>query len=1200
MRLNTIAAKIGLWFSIIGIFIIGSISYALYQTAKIEELTNYTNSVRLPTLSISADLLSQIQKSTSDLRKWQLLKNSDYIVEHKKTWDKINENIAQLNELTKKWTRQINKDRFNLIKEKVYEFAALQDQLEKNGGDNRYHEEISKLNHEIVSTLNTLIDSQEEYTFEIVNQSYSESALFKEIQFIMLALGVLASLIIAILCIREISSPVHTVIDAANRISQGDYKFKINLSGFHEIEMLKSALEGMIQKFKNIAKVAESVSSGDYNSKLNIENETDTLSISINKMTENLEQLTTENKIENWVKSGQVKLSNVMRGEQEINSLLNNIIECLGEYLSAQLAAFYLYQDDGTLKLVASYAFTNRKGLKSVFKPGESLVGQAALEKKPMIITDVPREYIKINSALGDAVPTSILLCPTVFNDQVKGVMEFGSFNEFSQHHLKLLTLLSENIAIAINSAEDRKKLHLLLDETRQQSQELEQQREELSQSNRELELQKDELQKQSDEMQKLNVELEEKTDKLEDHFKKMTVQNNEIIKAKKELQKKAEELELTSRYKSEFLANMSHELRTPLNSIMILSKIMLDNKTQNLNEKQLEYIRTVRTSGEDLLALINDVLDISKIEAGRLELSSNSINTDGFIEYFRKMFDELAKEKGLAFHIHVDENIPLQFDLDEMRLKQVIKNILSNAFKFTNSGSIHLDVKRDQEYLTFSIEDTGIGIPDNKQTEVFEAFCQLDSGTNRKYNGTGLGLSISKKIVSLMGGELKLESTLGKGSKFSIIIPFNKKVMTIDLSQNKATELKTPAPTSSVPESKTIKKMPTILIIEDDKETQENLRRICRKEGFQTTVTGKGEEGLRLAKELKPDAITLDIDLPDISGFDVLSSLKSDDTTSDIPIHVISKIPESYTWLTQGAATFINKPLTADKLTQSIKKIETQISSSVQSILVVEDDKIQLEALVEAISKKDLKVVGVATYRETLQELRTKAYDCLVLDLLLPDCDAKNVIADIRQEFGEKMPIIVYTGRDLTSSEELEIRKYADDIIIKGGKSIEKLIDEISIFLHKLEGDFPSDVKNILAESRGKKENTYKCLIVDDDIRNIFSLTSLLEEHQIKVSCAENGKEALRVLNNNPEDIDLILMDIMMPEMDGYTAIKTIRKIPELKEIPIIAVTAKAMKEDQEKCIDVGANDYISKPIDIDRLLNLIDTWTRSNKFDA
>jgi signal transduction histidine kinase/DNA-binding response OmpR family regulator len=912
-------------------------------------------------------------------------------------------------------------------------------------------------------------------------------------------------------------------------------------------------------------------------------------------------------------------------------------------------AFFIAEQDNGApmLRLIASYAYKARRHVATRFGLGEGLVGQAALERSPILLTNVPDDYIQINSGLGESPPRTILVLPIIFEGEVKAVLELASFQGFSAIHQLFLDQLAESIGVVLNMIQANMRTEELLEQSQSLASELQDQQEELRRSNAELEQQartlresEELLRDQQEELQQVNEELEEKASLLAEQNKKVEQKNREVESARVALEEKAEQLAISSKYKSEFLANMSHELRTPLNSLLILARLLAENKDANLTEKQVEFARTIYSAGTDLLTLINDVLDLSKVEAGRLELVPAQVEiaeVQGFVE---RTFRPVAEQKGLDFSIEVQPDVPSTLYTDGQRLQQVLKNLLSNAFKFTDDGSVGLTVRvaergrrfsnraldAAKQVIAFAVHDTGIGIPKDKQQLIFEAFQQADGTTSRRYGGTGLGLSISREIAALLHGEIRVESSPGHGSTFTLFVPVE--LPDVPVRRRPPTEgqphpmrstpsRKRSAPSEArVPEVTERQEHPrtiamvvpddreaieegdrTVLIVENDETFAGVLLDMARAKEFKGIVAVDGTSALALAREYVPDAITLDIDLPGgMDGWTVLERLKRSADTRHIPVHIVSGFGTRQRGLKAGALAFLEKPVSKEALDDAFGRISTFIDQRVRHLLVVEDDETQRNAIVDLIGDDDIEITAVGSAAEAMETLRTRRVDCMVLDLGIGDRNGFQLLEEVKSHPEHRdLPIIIYTGRSLSAGEDTALRRYAETIIVKDVKSPERLLDETALFLHRVESHLPEQKRRILEQLHNEDEvfTGKRILIVDDDVRNIFSLTSLLEQHGMEVRYAENGRDGLRLLEEEGgEDFDLVLMDVMMPEMDGYEATRKIREHPEYKGLPIICLTAKAMKGDREKCIDAGASDYIVKPVDPEQLLSLMRVW--------
>nr|WP_317109375.1 response regulator [Chroococcidiopsis sp. SAG 2025] len=1003
-----------------------------------------------------------------------------------------------------------------------------------------------------------------------------------------------------------------------------------------------------------IAEVATAVTKGDLTRSIAVEalGEVAALKDNINQMIANLRETTQKNTEQDWLKTNLAKFTRMLQGQRDLETVSKLILSELAPLVSAQHGVFYLMESGENhphyLKLISTYAYRERKHLANRFYLGEGLVGQCALEKERILITEVPSNYIKISSGLGEASPMNAVVLPVLFEGQVTAVIELASFNRFNEIHLTFFDQLTESIAIVLNTIAASMRTEELLKQSQSLAEELQSQQKELTGTNQRLEQQaksltasEELLKKQQEQLQQTNAELQEKAELLALQNREVERKNQEIEQARRSLEDKAAQLALSSKYKSEFLANMSHELRTPLNSLLILARLLADNQDRNLTEKQVEYARTIHSSGNDLLELINDILDLAKIESGKMSVDIEPVRFTHLRDNIERTFRQVAGDRQLNFELHFDERLPRTLYTDPKRLQQILKNLLSNAFKFTEAGFVRLNVtpahsgwSAEQEVLNraareaplgeagviaFAVSDTGIGIAPDKQQIVFEAFQQADGTTSRRYGGTGLGLSISREIARLLGGEIQLRSELGRGSTFTLYLPQMVSRTAVEshvvapalASTNPLPALPTSSPEvvslvetqiSNLLEERAVEDdrdviQPgdrTLLIIEDDLKFVRILIDAARQQGFKVLVATRGNVGLALAQQFQPTAITLDIRLPIVDGWTVLDRLKHNPDTRHIPVHIISVEETPQRGLKQGAIAYLQKPISNAALLDTLSQIQEFVSRSVKNLLIVERDELQRRSMLDLIEESDIAIQVVETGAAALEALKSGHFDCLVLNLALPDTNGFELIDRLKQEpLLRNLPIIVYTPRQLTSEEEIELQRLSGSSILKEARSPERLLEETTLFLHQTQADLPAP-KRLMLEQLQQNDSVLagkKVLIVDDDMRNIFALTSILERQQMQVLYAENGREGILQIQNNP-DIDIVLMDIMMPEMDGYDTIRAIRQIDRLAALPIVALTAKAMQGDREKCLEVGASDYISKPIDTEQLFSLLRVW--------
>lgn len=1049
---------------------------------------------------------------------------------------------------------------------------------------------------------------------------------------------VFISMGLAYLISRRILKSIADLKEATSMMASGAPGFHLTKDSNDEIGDLADAFNQMVESSNKVIQQANTIARGDYSAEIAPRSDQDALGLALSQMTESLRRASEENERERWLKTGQAELSDRMRGEQALPTLSKNIVTYLAKYLGAPVGLIYLADSDGTLHLTGSYAYTRRKHLATEIKPGEGLVGQAALEKECILISEVPEDYIFINSGLGKTVPRNILVLPVLLDGHVKGILEIGSIQPFLNVQLDLLNLVAENIAITINSAQDRGKMAELLSETQRQSEQLHQQQEELKATNEELHEQTqalkqsgEELKCQSDELQASNEELEEKSEYLTKQKADIEKKNAEIQIAKQELEEKAGDLELASQYKSEFLANMSHELRTPLNSLLILAKSLVNNDEGNLTDDQIESAKIIHGGGIDLLILINDILDLSKVEAGQMNIHMEEVELHSFINGLQRQFNPIAKDKGIAFEVETPPGVPITIQTDEQRTEQILKNFLSNAFKFTQTGSVkirvhvpetdvqfHHDGLTHEKVVAFSVTDTGIGIPEEKQKAIFKAFQQADGSTCRNYGGTGLGLTISRELARLLGGEIQLKSRQGEGSTFTLFLPADSQLGATEHGSSKlglwmhsSSEAKStpgmgngrshdrghaPPLLPFLPDDRgeIHEGEKSTLIIEDDINFAKVLMDIIRKKGYKCLAAGDGASGLQLAAAFKPSAIILDLGLPDIDGHQVLNQLKHHHDTRHIPVHILSGRDDVSEFLKMGAVGHLTKPVSSEDIDGAFAKIEAFLQAEIRDLLVVEDDEASLKAMTQLIKNKGIDVTVSTTGREAYDILRATKVECLIIDLDLPDMSGFELLRTISEDASITMPpVIVYTARDLTREEDTQLREYAASIVIKGADSPERLLDEISLFLHRVGSSLPTIQQGItrVLHDADKMLRDRKVLLVDDDMRNTFALSKMLRKEGMKVVIADNGRLALEKLDSEP-DIELVIMDIMMPVMDGYETMRRIRIQKQWEALPMIALTAKAMPEEQVKCIEAGANDYMTKPVDLEKLYSLMRVW--------
>ena len=914
-----------------------------------------------------------------------------------------------------------------------------------------------------------------------------------------------------------------------------------------------------------------------------------------------------------WLQAGEVGLGQAMLGDKTVRELSTAILDFLTPYLGAQASVLFKgehgkFERQAMLGVPAEATVTERFALR------EGMLGRVAADGAPVVLDDVPEGYLTLGSALGRDTPRHLVIAPFSADGTVNAVLELGFLHKVDAGLLELLERIAQPAGVALRSAKYRTELQTLLDETQRQSEELQVQSEELKVSNEELEEQGRALKESAVRLEQQQVELEQTNSQLEEQAQLLEAQRDDLARTSAAVELKARELEQESQYKSDFLANMSHELRTPLNSLLILSKLLGDNPNGNLTDEQTQYARTIQASGNDLLNLINDILDLSKIEAGHVQIDAQRVTLARLVGDLRQTFDPIAKDRGLAFDIDVASDAPAAIGTDRQRLEQVLKNLLANAFKFTEKGRVSLTIAPVAgDRLALTVTDTGIGISPEQHQAIFDAFRQADGAINRKFGGTGLGLSISRELTRLLGGTITLESKPGAGSSFTVSIPVEYDPALVE---PRAEPSAAPVPSAAAPQPAILpRRTPRLTPVEDDRDRLEGARRVLlvveddqvfagivrdtsREAGFHTLVAGTAEEALDLAREYRPNAIVLDLGLPDQSGLSVLDRLKREDATRHIPIHVVSASDQTQTAFSLGAMGYLVKPVKREDLAHALEALEAQLTRTMRRVLIVEDDPVQREAVGKLLAGPEVETVGAGTAAECLKLLREQTFDCMVLDLTLPDASGFSLLETLSQDDAHSFPpVIVYTGHDLSSEDEQRLRRYSNSIIIKGAKSPERLLDEVTLFLHQVVSELPPEQQKMIQQARHRDAvlEGRRILIVEDDVRNVYSLTNILEPRGAKVTIARNGQEALDALDaaaGTSEAIDIVLMDVMMPVMDGLEATRRLRLDRRWAKLPVIMLTAKAMPDDQANCLAAGANDYMAKPLDVDKLLSLVRVW--------
>jgi len=984
-------------------------------------------------------------------------------------------------------------------------------------------------------------------------------------------------------------------------------------------ENVNQLAENLTTQVRAISEVASAVTKGDLTQMIRVEakGEVEELKDTINQMIANLKQTTLRNQEQDWLKSNLAKFTQMLQGQKDLNTVTHRILSELAQVVNAQKGMFYILEQgenfsDQKLKLFAAYAYGGEVKTSKEFSLGEGLVGQCAFEKKRILLSNVPKDYIKIGSGLGKASPANLIVLPVLFEKEIKAVIELASFDSFSETHLDFLSQLTESIGIVLNTIEANSRTEGLLE----QSQSL------------------------TEELRRANEELQDKAHLLVKQKEEVEGKNKEVEEARRSLEEKAEQLQLTSKYKSEFLANMSHELRTPLNSLLILAQQLYENSEGNLSEKQVSYAKTIHSCGDDLIQLINDILDLSKIESGYISTDFVNLRFPEITAFVQTTFKHVSENKNLRFSIEVDEKLPDSLETDVQRLNQILKNLLSNAFKFTDKGEVKLRIyeanhnwrQRNpsldsaKRVVAFEIKDTGIGIPRDKQNIIFEAFQQAEGSTSRKYGGTGLGLSISRGLADLLGGSIELSSEVGSGSTFTLFLPieYDPAITRREKpSSRKVTEYQLEATDSS--DNVALQSVPTVkvsddldvlseiinevgddrnnilntdkvvLVIEDDITFGKIMLERAHEMDLKAVVATNFGEVFDLTNKYNPIAITLDVKLPDASGWRILDLFKNDINFRHIPVHLISGEENHLLAMQRGARSFHLKPLSTEALNILFTDIVQYNNRKTKKLLVVEDNELDSSQMAKILENGELIDIEITNSGvEALQLIREKQYDCIIVDFMLPDIDGLKFVTEITSIKKLQMtPVIIYSAKDFAPRERMKLKQHANRILLKDVSSLDLLLEETIMLLHLNHRNLQPEKRKLIENLRAKNDvlANKKVLVVDDDVRNLFALTTAFEKYNIQTITAESGQEAMNILGEN-KSIDMVLMDIMMPEMDGYETTQKIRREHKNNSLPIIAVTAKAMKGDREKCIEAGASDYITKPVKIDQLLSLMRVW--------
>ncbi len=1117
----------------------------------------------------------QISKTESTVRAYVIMSDENLIQSWSTFQINLNRDLDELQDLIKDNPNQQTRiDRLKpLIENRIDGLQHIINERKSHGKDAKvllsYKQmEISKQISGMLSEMKqeelNLLQKRNDEINKLVHES-------EQVMFVLIFVALLLAASSVTIVIKSISRGVNDLMDGADRIGKGDLEYRIESTSKDEL-----------------AKVAES----------------------FNLMSAQLKDARHIEAEKSWIKAQLNEMNLALQGVSDPDEAGMLVIKQLCKATGAHWGVAYgcglgsldshTFQDAETeLTLIGTYACSEKDGIEKRISIGDGIIGQCALDMTMQVLSDIPKDAVTVKTATTLTKPVELLILPATFEGKIKGVIELGTQNKFSSAHLDLLEELGPQLGVLLHFIKGQVFTDNLLREAQTM--------------NEELQSQQEELETQQEELRQANEELEQKAQVLDQQYQSINEKNRELEQLQTALEVRANELEMASKYKSEFLANMSHDLRTPLNSLLIFSELLMDNDNKHLDDDELEYTKNIRLAGIALLTLIDDILDLSKIESGTISLDLSEMSMDSLVNAVRRNFEKEASRKKLDFKVTVDPDVPQALNIDQKRIHQLINNLLANAFKFTEAGSVTLNItKHDPNgtQVSFAVTDTGIGIDQSKHQVIFEAFQQAELSTKTKYGGTGLGLAICRKLAEIMGGTIWVSSALGSGSTFTVILPVNylernhSAIQSVSLSaspRTPANNLRHDSNLDSMMESDLeddrfeVKAGDRVLlIIEDDKSFANMLLNVARKEGFKGVVALNGMDGLELACKIIPDGITLDLRLPDADGWVVLDQLKNSSDTRHIPVHVISIDNQEKRSLALGAAGFLEKPVTLNTLSEAMVKIRAVIDRTTQCILFVEPNEALRENLSKTLEQENLKIIIVKTANEAMDAVRSSKFDCAIIDLNLDDGDGLALVRELQIIANKQyLPMIIYSSSELSESQKNDLRELNKVGVIKDVNSPERLLNEVGLFLHRVERSLPEQKRKLLKTFR-QDENPFAgstMLIVDDDPRNIVALSSVLQKYNIKIITAENGREAIEKVESTPK-IDLVLMDIMMPEMDGYEATRQLRSMEQYKKLPIIAVTAKAMKGDRQKCLEAGASDYITKPVDRGQLLSLLRVW--------
>ncbi len=1161
-------------------------------------------------LGVLADIRGSLGLGLANMRAYLLSGDAKFKNTFNRLWEKnelrFGKLVASVNLLSPEQFEAYNKfvNARSAFAHLPKEMCDIRGSSEWNKANYLLKTKASPIAAEIKRELNIMVAEQNRLMKVDLGRVWRHTAVLDTTNWILLAAGVVIGIVVCVIITRSVTVPARDLIKTLKEFGSGNLNAKSNIHSEDEIGMLAKSFD---------------------------------------KMSDDLRVISNKQKDENWLNFNLADVSATIQTISDIQSLADFVIREITQLIKCGYCLFYIKeaggQDEPVLNLCSSFGYKAPKNISDRFKLREGLVGQCAFDQKSNLLTQVPGDHIKITTGLGESAPLNILLQPVLFNGETLGVIEIASLYEFTNIQVRMLDKLSVQVGNALNNIKAN-RTEALLKKSQELGEMLQAQQEELRLANEEMEEKSAELEAQSDELRAANEQLGVQAEEYQTQSEELKAANSvleqkkaDIEEARKDLEKKAAELELVSKYKSEFLSNMSHELRTPLNSMLILSKSFADNEDGNLSEDQIESSKVIYNGGEELLSLINEILDLSKIEAGKLTMQFEEVELNSIKLNMNNQFKPVAKEKGLEFTVDVAGNLPNHMKMDRQRTEQVLKNLLSNAFKFTKLGSVNLKIHTPakeakfnrkalahEKTIAFSVIDTGIGIPEDRAIAIFEAFQQGDGSTSRKYGGTGLGLTISKELARLMGGEIQLESIAGAGSTFTLYLPLDFEPANIETESPKIE----PTPSASTPPARVTEKpepverpveiidkfLPddrddlsngarSILIIEDDVHFARILLSLSRKKGYKCLVAGGGRNGLDLAFKYLPNAIILDLKLPDMDGGKVLDQLKFDLKTRHIPVHIVSCMDEDAESLQKGAIGFLSKPVDADSIEDVFNKFEKMFNETIKQLLIVDNDKYESDEVIKLVKRKGIEITTAVSGKETLEKIKYKHFDCIILCMCLQDMSSYDLLSKIDKDKSIKMPpVIVHTEKEINPDEYAKLLEFTKHFVLKDTHSADRLLDEVSLFLHSVESSMPASQKKMIGKFHDSKKllEGRKILLVDDDMRNVFALTKVLQNNGMNVLRAGDGQMALDILNEH-DDVELALMDIMMPIMDGYESMGRIRKMIRYKKMPIIALTAKAMPEDKIKCIDAGASDYLTKPVDMAKLLSVMKVWLYNNR---